>query len=530
MEENIISNLNQKIKVNISIDEEDNLIFKAFNEDNQKLYSKNFEFEEIKQNNYFYLSENINDIFNELQSFFKEKKVIIFDENDYLKFIFTTSIVKIKEIHFHIPFIETKYDENKIKNIEKTLNDLFLKIEEIKVEKNKEINELKNKIAILEIELDEIKNENKEIKNILFEHNLMKNNIQKEENLFNNNNNNNLFKSVLINSNINNKIENNLLNEFNLFNENKENNNADLNLIKTINSHNNKVTSILILKNKNICSSSQDSQIKIFNPINFNEITSFQFEKVTVIHIMEMSDLNLVACLSDFTINILKIENNSICIIEYLLGHQDFVYKSIEYNKNSLITCSHDKTIKTWCKTDGYFQVINSIDVESKVYDILLIYDYLIVCSCFIEKCLRFYDLNSFKCLNTLYNVCCSDFNNTLFKYNDEILFVGGVEFFYIINLLNFSIIETIATVNYIESICVINEKNILFTGDDEGNLKKWKIKENGKKLELIGNYNKIHSNWIKKIIRLDNDKIITCSDDFSIKVFDINKLKLDKI
>ena len=63
MEEIIISNLNQKIKVNISIDEEDNLTFKAYNEDNQKLYSKNFEFEEIKQNNYFYLSENISDIF-----------------------------------------------------------------------------------------------------------------------------------------------------------------------------------------------------------------------------------------------------------------------------------------------------------------------------------------------------------------------------------------------------------------------------------------------------------------------------------
>ena len=281
MEEIIISNLNQKIKVNISIDEEDNLTFKAYNEDNQKLYSKNFEFEEIKQNNYFYLSENISDIFNELQEFFKEKKVIIFDENDYLKFIFTTSIVKIKEIHFHIPFIETKYDENKIKNIEKTLNDLFLKIEEIKVEKNKEINELKNKVAILEIELQEIKNENKEIKNILFEHNLNKNNIQKEENLLNNNN--NLFKSVLINSNINNKIQNNLLNnEFNLFNENKENNNTDLNLIKTINSHNDMVTCILILKNKNICSSSKDAKVKIYNSINFNEIISFQFDKVTV--------------------------------------------------------------------------------------------------------------------------------------------------------------------------------------------------------------------------------------------------------
>ena len=538
MEENIISNLNQNIKVNISIDEEDNLTFKAYNEDNQKLYSKNFEFEEIKKNNYFYLSENISDIFNELQEFFKEKKVIIFDENDYLKFIFTTSIVKIKEIHFHIPFIETKYDENKIQNLEKTLNDLFLKIEEIKVEKNKEINELKNKIAILEIELEEIKNENKEIKNILFEHNIMKNNIQKEENLYNNNNNinnnnnnYNLFKSVLIDNNINNKIQNNnLLNEFNLFNENKENKNKDLNLITTIFSHNEIVTCILILRNKNICSCSKDTYIKIFDPQNFNEITSFQFEKVTILHIMEMTDLNLVACLSDFTINILKIQNNSICIIEYLLGHQDYVYKSIEYNKNSLITCSSDKTIKMWCRTDGYFQVINSIDVESKVNDILLIYDYLIVCSCFNGQFLKFYDLNSYKCVKILYNVCCSDFNNTLFKYNDEILFVGGVEFLYIINLLNFSIIETIATNNYIESLCVINEKNILFTGDDEGNLKKWKIKENGKKLELIENYDKVHSKWLRKIIRLDNDKIITCSDDFSIKIFNLNKLKLDKI
>ena len=519
MEDNIISNLNHNIKVNIIIDEEENnLTFKAFNETNQKLYSKIFEFDEIKKNNYFYLSENIIDIFNEIQNIFNQKKVIIIDETDYLKFIFTTNIQKIKEIQFHIPYENTKYDENKIENLEKTLNDLFLKIEEIKEEKNKEIIELKNKIKILEIELEEIKIENKEIKTILFDNNLMKNNIQKEEKLLNN-----MYKSVLIDNNINNKIQNNLLNEFNLFNEQNENKYDDLILQKTINSHNNFVNCIIILQNKNICSCSKDSQVKIFDSQQFNQITSFQFEKVNIIHIMEMIDLKLVVCLSDFTINILKIENNTICIIEYLLGHQNFVYKSIEYNKSSLITCSIDKTIKMWCKTDGFYQVINSIDVENEVYDILLIYDYLIACSCYTGKCVKFYDLNTFKCVNNIENVICSDFNNTLFKYNDEILFVGGIKYLYIINLLNFSIVRVIQTENYIESFCLINEKNILLTGDDEGNIKKWKIEENGKQLKLIKNYNSIHSKWIRKIIRLNNDKIVTCSNDSSIKVFNIN-------
>ena len=519
MEDNIISNLNNNIKVNITIDEEDNnLSFKAYNESNLKLYSKIFEYDEIKKNNYFYLSENINDIFNEIQDFFKNKKVIIIDETDYLNFIFTTSIQKIKEIQFYIPYEKTKCDENKIENFEKTLNELFLKIEDIKEEKNKEINELKNKIKILEIELEEVKNENKEIKTILFDNNLMKNNIKNEEILFNN-----MFKSVLIDNNVNNKIQNNLLNEFNLFNEQNENKNNDLILQSTIKSHNDFVNCIIILKNKNICSCSKDSLVKIFDSQSFKEITSFQFEKVCILHIMEMSDLNLVVCLSDFTINILKIVDNTICILEYLLGHQDFVYKSIEYNKGSLITCSIDKTIKMWCKTDGFYQVINSIDVESEVYDILLIYDYLIVCSSYTGKCVKFYDLNTFKCINNINNIICSDFNNTLFKYNDEILFVGGIKYLYIINLLNFSIVKTIETENYIESFCLINEKNILLTGDDEGNIKKWKIEENGKKLELITNYHAIHSKWIRKIIRLNNDKIVTCSNDSSIKVFNIN-------
>ena len=310
MEDNIISNLNNNIKVNITIDEEDNnLTFKAYNEANLKLYAKIFEYDEIKKNNYFYLSENIVDIFNEITSFFNKKTVIIIDETDYLKFIFTTSIQKIKEIQFHIPYEQTKYDENKIENFEKALNDLFIKIEEIKEEKNKEINELKNKIAILEIQLEEVKNENKEFKTILFDNNLMKNNIKKEENLLNN-----LYKSVIIDNNVNNKIQNNLLNEFNLFNEQNENKNSDLSLQKTINSHNDFVNCIIILQNKNICSCGKDSYVKIFDSQQFNQITSFQFEKVSIIHIMEMSNLNLVVCLSDFTINILKIENDSIYI------------------------------------------------------------------------------------------------------------------------------------------------------------------------------------------------------------------------
>ena len=82
---------------------------------------------------------------------------------------------------------------------------------------------------------------------------------------------------------------------------------------------------------------------------------------------------------------------------------------------------------------------------------------------------------------------------------------------------------KTINTEKYIENFCIIKEKNILFTGDDEGQLKEWKIIDNGKNLEFINNY-QIHSKWIKNTIRLNDDKIITCSNDKLIKIY---KLKI---
>ena len=60
--------------------------------------------------------------------------------------------------------------------------------------------------------------------------------------------------------------------------------------------------------------------------------------------------------------------------------------------------------------------------------------------------------------------------------------------------------------------------KNILFTGDDKGIIREWKIEEDN--LILISKKENAHNNWIYTLINIGNGHIASGSRDNSIKIW----------
>ena len=60
--------------------------------------------------------------------------------------------------------------------------------------------------------------------------------------------------------------------------------------------------------------------------------------------------------------------------------------------------------------------------------------------------------------------------------------------------------------------------KNILFTGDEEGIIREWKIEEDN--LILISKKGNAHDDWIFTLLNIGNGHIASGSRDCSIKIW----------
>ena len=100
-----------------------------------------------------------------------------------------------------------------------------------------------------------------------------------------------------------------------------------------------------------------------------------------------------------------------------------------------------------------------------------------------------------------------------------DLLFISGENKISIININKYKIIREIEVPNsgYIHGGCMLN-KNILFTGDNKGIIREWKIEEDN--LILISKKENSHNNWITAILNIGNGHIVSGSFDNSIKIW----------
>ena len=100
-----------------------------------------------------------------------------------------------------------------------------------------------------------------------------------------------------------------------------------------------------------------------------------------------------------------------------------------------------------------------------------------------------------------------------------DLLFISGYNKISIININEYKIIREIEVPNsgWIHGACLLN-KNILFTGDEEGIIRRWKIEEDNS--ILISKKENAHYSSIYTLINIGNGHIASGSDDNTIKIW----------
>ena len=114
-----------------------------------KIFSNKFSKNELNQNRYFSLFDNMKEICNELSDRIKTKEIKLIENENKLIFLISLPIAKLKEISFELNK-EEKNDKQKIEDLTSLVINL-----------KKEINDLKNIINIQNKEIDELKKETK---------------------------------------------------------------------------------------------------------------------------------------------------------------------------------------------------------------------------------------------------------------------------------------------------------------------------------------------------------------------------------
>ena len=310
------------------------------------------------------------------------------------------------------------------------------------------------------------------------------------------------------------------------------NNNFDISNIYLENSikiNTQSIYCLLILNDGRICSASNDSKINILNKYTYETEITIDIFQNGIYYISQLKNLNLICC-SEKIIKIIKIldknkkSNKLFEVIQTLSKHSNKIWKVIELSDNNLISCSSDKTIIIWENNNNFYKFkyfipiiadsVRSI-IETKINEIAY--------TSFYEQKLYFYNIKTRNQIKILTKIFSSGWNNDIFYYNENYIFVGGNLNIYLINIKKYLIINSFETDNYILSFLLMGN-NYLLTGDNKGNIYQWMFNEKEENLSLMSKKIEKSLNNLEKSIYniklIDNNRLITASEDSTIKIW----------
>ena len=216
---------------------------------------------------------------------------------------------------------------------------------------------------------------------------------------------------------------NNIINEFVLNqnqNEIKEQNLTKINLTNTntIQKHLSRVQSASIFPSGNIVSVSDDKSIIIYDNL-FNVLQIISDAHSQQIYYIEIKDENnFVTCSNDKTIKTWIKRNNKFEINKTINNaHNDAVIKVIYNSKGNLISCSFDYSIKIWEEKNGEYINIKTLSHSKYIFTLLLLEDKNLLVSSGADGTI-FWDLNN--------NYQKIIFNDTYCEWNHGIERIGN--------------------------------------------------------------------------------------------------------
>ena len=320
------------------------------------------------------------------------------------------------------------------------------------------------------------------------------------------------------NVNINNKINELVVNQNQNQNEIKEQNLTKVNLTNTntIQKHLSRVQSASIFPSGNIVSVSNDKSIIIYDNL-FNVLQIISDAHSQQIYYVEIKDENnFVTCSNDKTIKTWIKRNNKFEINKTINNAHDSDITKVIYNsKGNLISCSLDYSIKIWEEKNGEYINIKTLSHSKYIFTLLLLEDKNLLVSSGSDGTI-FWDLNNNYQKITFNDTYC-EWNHGIERIgNDRIIIQDNSTF----NLKIFSISQKkiiLQIGNDFESNAINNfeNKGIFFVGGERD----IKIFRNDN-YELIQTIRNAHMDWINGFIELKNGSIASFADDFTMKIW----------
>ena len=267
--------------------------------------------------------------------------------------------------------------------------------------------------------------------------------------------------------------------------------------VKCITGHTSSVNSLLLLNDKRVASCSFDNIIRIYDTSNdYHCDQVIKRHKKGISSICELDDGTIVSCSKE----------HSIMIGNFIIKnpHNDWVYKVIALPNNRIASCSIDMKIKIWKSVPPYtiipikvleghtFYVTSLLYIKER--DLILMMEHFICGIC---------QHNYFKGLK-----CCSP--NSLYQIDKDIVIVGGMDTFYIMNIDKCVIKKTIKDRSFgtVHCFLKLRDNKTILCGCGKGtfcfydmNTEKYRIMKNN------------HNETINDLLMIDDNTFLSYSN-----------------
>ncbi len=284
--------------------------------------------------------------------------------------------------------------------------------------------------------------------------------------------------------------------------------------------HTDSVLCLTLLKDGRMVSGSGDYSIIIYNKNTYKPDLIIKEHSGYVYCLTQLSSGELASCSGDKTIKLYNINGNNYNVIQTLSFHTSYVYKLIELKNKQLISCSADSSLIVYFKENNEYKIDYKFSTNGSCSSVVQTKTNEICYSETTNNAICFFDILERKKIKTLENI--SKYNGTYEKIlmiTEDILFIGGENKISLINVNQHNLIRVIDVPgsSYISAICLINN-NTLITGDYSEVLRQWRIE--GDNLIFVSKKEKIHSEDITSLLFLENKKLVSASDDKTIRIW----------
>ena len=288
--------------------------------------------------------------------------------------------------------------------------------------------------------------------------------------------------------------------------------NIKFKIIHSLKIHNNYITSISCFPSGKIISVSYDKSIKIYD-INFNILQNIEKahnKGITYVNVKDEN--NFVTCSRDKTIKTwIKIKNEFKMNQHIINSYNDCIFKIIYHSNGNLISCSRDNSVKIWEENNNKYQ-LNLILKDSKPVNSILLFENKNMLISSGNNGTKIWNLNNYNLIHYFKKAQCYWWNS-LKKLDNNNFIVGGYPII-IISLILKQIIKEIEIRFACFGIYSFEEKGFFFIG---GNSKDLLIYENNN-FECVDIIKNIHNTNIFGFTKLNNNSIVSFSNDGIIK------------